>query len=166
MEITLALGGGAPLGADLTEWLWGAGIQVLEAYGMTEAGGGVTINRPDAYRFGSVGKALSGVDVRLAGDGEVLVRGPNVMRGYWRDPDASARALDADGWLHTGDVGRIDDGGFLHITDRKKDLIVTSGGKNIAPQRVEALLETSDAVSFALVIGDGRSHLVALLVPS
>ena len=165
-RLRLAVSGGAPLGADLTEWLWGAGIPVLEAYGMTEAGGGVTINRPDAYRFGSVGKALSGVEVRLAGDGEVLVRGPNVMRGYWRDPDASARAIDADGWLHTGDVGRIDDGGFLHITDRKKDLIVTSGGKNIAPQRVEALLETSDAVSFALVIGDGRAHLVALLVPS
>jgi long-chain acyl-CoA synthetase len=165
-RLRLAVSGGAPLGADLTEWLWGAGVPVLEGYGMTEAGGGVTLNTPSAYRFGSVGKPLEGVDVRLASDGEVLVRGPNVMRGYWRDPQATAEVLDAEGWLHTGDIGRFDERGFLHITDRKKDLIVTAGGKNVAPQRVEALLESAPAVSFALVVGDGRPHCVALLVPS
>jgi long-chain acyl-CoA synthetase len=165
-RLRLAVSGGAPLGADLTEWLWGAGVQVVEAYGMTEAGGGVTLNRPDAYRFGSVGKPLEGVSVRLAADGEVLVRGPNVMRGYWRDPDGTAQVLDDEGWLHTGDVGRFDDAGFLYITDRKKDLIVTAGGKNVAPQRIESLLETSEQVSFALVVGDARPHLVALLAPA
>jgi long-chain acyl-CoA synthetase len=165
-RLRLAVSGGAPLGADLTEWLWGAGVPVLEAYGMTEAGGGVTINRPNDYRFGSVGKPLEGVEVRLADDGEILVRGPNVMRGYWRDPEATAQLIDAEGWLHTGDIGRIDERGFLFVTDRKKDLIVTAGGKNVAPQRVEALLEAGEAVSFAVVVGDGRPHCVALLRPS
>lgn len=165
-RLRLAVSGGAPLGEDLTEWLWGAGVPVIEGYGMTEAGGGVTLNTPNEYRFGSVGKPIDGVEVRLAADGEVLVRGPNVMRGYWRDPQATAEVLDAEGWLHTGDIGRFDDRGFLHITDRKKDLIVTAGGKNVAPQRVEALLESAPAVGFALVVGDGRPHCVALLVPS
>jgi long-chain acyl-CoA synthetase len=141
-------------------------VPVLEAYGMTEAGGGVTINRTNEYRFGSVGKPLEGVEVRIATDGEILVRGPNVMRGYWRDPSATEHMIDAAGWLHTGDIGRVDERGFLYVTDRKKDLIVTAGGKNVAPQRIEALLETNDAVSFALVVGDGRPHCVALLRPS
>ena len=165
-RLRLAVSGGAPLGAELTEWLWGAGIQVLEGYGMTEAGGGVTMNRPDAYRFGSVGKPIDGIEMRIAGDGEVLVRGPTVMRGYWRDPATTAQVIDADGWLHTGDIGRIDERGFLFVTDRKTDLIVTAGGKNVAPQRVEALLGASGAVSFALVAGEGRPHCVALLAPS
>jgi long-chain acyl-CoA synthetase len=165
-RLRLAVSGGAPLGEDLTEWLWGAGVPVLEAYGMTEAGGGVTINRPNEYRFGSVGKPLEGVEVRIAGDGEILVRGPNVMRGYWRDPSATEQLIDGEGWLHTGDIGRLDERGFLYVTDRKKDLIVTAGGKNVAPQRIEALLESSDVVSFALVVGDGRPHCIALLRPS
>ncbi len=165
-RLRLAISGGAPLGEELTEWLWGAGVPVLEAYGMTEAGGGVTANRPESYCFGSVGKPVAGVEIRLAADGEVVVRSPGVMRGYWRDSDATGQILDTEGWLHTGDVGRMNHEGFLSITDRKKDLIVTAGGKNVAPQRLEALLEKSEAVSFALVVGDARPHLVALVAPS
>ncbi len=162
-RLRFSISGGAPLAKDLAEWFDGAGLLVLEAYGLTETTGGTTINRVSEHRFGTVGKPLDGVEVRIAGDGEVLVRGPTVMRGYWNRDEDTRAVLDAEGWFHTGDVGELDEGGFLRITDRKKDLIVTAGGKNVAPQNIENLLKQSAWVSQAMVYGDNRPYLVALV---
>jgi long-chain acyl-CoA synthetase len=122
-----------------------------------------TVNRPDAFKFGTVGKALPGGEIRIAGDGEILLRSNTVFAGYYRDPEATAEALDADGFVHTGDVGQLDDDGFLTITDRKKDIIVTAGGKNVAPQNLENDLKAQRAISQALVVGDRRPYIAALL---
>jgi long-chain acyl-CoA synthetase len=136
---------------------------VLEGYGLTETSGAATVNTPQRVKFGTVGQAIPDVQIRIEADGEVLIRGRNVMREYWGKPEDTREALDAEGFLHTGDVGRLDEDGFLTITDRKKDMIVTAGGKNVAPQRIEAQLEQSRMVSHAIVLGDRRPHLVALL---
>jgi long-chain acyl-CoA synthetase len=162
-RLRFAISGGAPLAKELAEWFDGAGIRILEAYGLTETTGGTTINAPAEQRYGTVGRALRGIDVRIAGDGEVLVRGPSVMRGYWRKPEETRAVIDAEGWFHTGDIGELDAQGFLRITDRKKDIIVTAGGKNVAPQNIENLLKQSPWVSQAMVHGDKRPYLVALL---
>jgi long-chain acyl-CoA synthetase len=158
-----AISGGAPLSSEIAEFLHALGVLILEGYGLTEDSTVTAVNRYDDYKFGTVGKALPGTEIRIAPDGEILVRGPHVFKEYFREPEATREAVDAEGWLHTGDIGEMDSAGFLRITDRKKDIIVTSGGKNIAPQNVENLLKNDRFVSQAFVYGDRRKYLTALL---
>ena len=160
------ISGGAPLSREIAEFLHALGILILEGYGLTETSTVTAVNRLDRYKFGSVGKALPGTEIRIAADGEILVRGRHTFREYFNDPPATREAIDADGWLHTGDIGTLDEEGFLRITDRKKDLIVTSGGKNIAPQNVENLLKNDPFVSQAFVYGDRKKYLTALITLS
>lgn len=154
--------GGAALRREVAEFFHALGILILEGYGLTETTGATNVNRPDRFRFGTVGPAMPGCELRIADDGEILVRGAGVMRGYHGLPEDTAAVLDPQGWLHTGDIGELRDG-FLTITDRKKDLIITSGGKNIAPLPLEGRLQLGEGIAHALVIGEGRPHLVALL---
>jgi long-chain acyl-CoA synthetase len=163
-RVRFVVSGGAPIDARLCEWFHAIGVLVLEGYGLTETTAAATINRPQAYRFGTVGRPIPGLEVSVASDGEILVRGPSVMLRYHASPDDTVDAIDPYGWLHTGDVGAIDDDGFVRITDRKKDVLVTAGGKNVAPAPIETLLQRSPLVARAVVIGDRRPHLVALLV--
>jgi long-chain acyl-CoA synthetase len=151
----------APVDPDLLRWFHALGIPIAEVYGQTEDCGPTTMNRPGRIRLGTVGEPIPDVEVRIAEDGEVLVRGPNVCAGYWHDEQATAALLE-DGWMHSGDLGVLDDG-YLRITGRKKDLIVTSSGKNIAPQDMETHLRSEPFVSQAVVIGDGRKYLTALI---
>ena len=156
---------GAPLAKGLAEFFDAVGIRIIEAWGMTELTGAATANTRTDYRFGSVGKPGPGVELTITSEGEICVRGGIVMEGYWRKPEATAEAIDADGWLHTGDVGHIDEDGFLSITDRIKELIVTAGGKNVAPQPLENALKTDRHVAQAMVVGDHRNFIGALIVP-
>ena len=162
-RLRLAISGGAPLAPEIAEFFHTLGILVLEGYGLTETSTVSHVNRADRYRFGTVGIPLDGVECRIASDGEILLRGRNIFKGYYRDPKGTQDVLDADGWFHTMDVGEIDQDGFLRITDRKKDLIVTSGGKKIAPQMIENLLKTDPLFSQVMVLGDRSSHLIALI---
>ena len=162
-SIRLAFSGGAPLAREVAEFFDCLGILVLEGYGLTECTTASHLNRPDRYRFGTVGPPLPGVEAKLAEDGEVLLRGENVFAGYYGDEKATLETLTEDGWLKTGDVGSIDEDGFLTIIDRKKDIIITAGGKNVSPQNVENALKASRYVSQALVLGDRRPYLTALL---
>ena len=155
--------GGAPLAKEIAEFFDAVGVRITEGYGLTECTTACSVNVPDRYRFGSVGQPLPGFEIRIAEDGEVEVRSETVFRGYYKDPEATAAVLGGDGWLKTGDIGEIDDDGFLHITDRKKDILVTAGGKNVAPQNIENDLKTSKYVSQALVLGDRRPYCSALL---
>lgn len=157
------ISGGAPLAADLARFFHAAGILVCEGYGATETSAPATCNTPEAYRFGTVGRPLPGVEIRLDGDGEVLVRGPNVFAGYFKDPAATAAAFTPEGFYRTGDVGEMDADGFLRITDRKKELIITASGENIAPTKLENLLKARPGISSALVHCDRRPYVVALL---
>jgi long-chain acyl-CoA synthetase len=166
-RVRFLISGGAPLAPDIAEFFHVAGITVLEGYGLTETCGAATCTRPDAVRFGAVGQPLPGVELRIAADGEILIRGGNVMQGYFNCPEATAEALDAEGWFHTGDIGDIDEQGRLAITDRKKDIIVTAGGKNVGPQNIENELKARcPLLSQVVVIGDRRKYLVALLTLS
>jgi len=159
-----AVSGGAPLARDIAEFFHAAGILLLEGYGLTETCPALTFNRRDKYKFGSVGQALPGVELKIAQDGEILARGPNIAtRGYFKQPDATKEVFGADGWFHTGDIGRLDEDGFLFITDRKKDLIVTAGGMNIAPQNIENMLKADPFISQVMVYGDRRPYPVALI---
>jgi long-chain acyl-CoA synthetase len=158
------ISGSAPLSREIAEVFHGMGLPIIEGYGLTETSPILTVNPPDAPRGGTVGKAVADVDLRIAGDGEILARGPNVMRGYYNKPQATADVL-KDGWFHTGDIGSIDAEGYLKITDRKKDLLVTSGGKKIAPQPIEAVLKRSPLVSEAVLLGDRRKYAAALIIP-
>lgn len=157
--------GGAPLNADIGSFFTALGVRILQGYGQTEAAPVISVTLPSRIRSGAVGPAMKGVELKIADDGEICVRGPMVMNGYWNNPTATAQVLDADGWLHTGDIGEITDEGDLRITDRKKDIIVNSGGDNLSPQRVEGFLTLESDIAQAMVFGDGRPHLVALIVP-
>ncbi|HEY9414509.1 MAG TPA: AMP-binding protein, partial [Pseudonocardia sp.] len=159
---TAAVSGGAALGERLGHFFRGIGIPVYEGYGLTETSGGATVNTPDAQRIGTVGRPLAGSGVRIADDGEVLLSGDLVFRGYWHNPEATAEAL-ADGWFHTGDIGELDDGGYLRITGRKKELIVTAGGKNVAPAPLEDRLRAHPLISQSMVVGDARPFIAALI---
>jgi long-chain acyl-CoA synthetase len=165
-RLRFSISGGAPLAREVAEFFDIIGLPILQGYGLTETSPVVAANRLDANRIGSVGQVLSGVEVRIADDGEILVRGPNTMVGYWNKPEATAEVTDAEGWFHTGDVGYLDNAGFLYITDRKKDIIVTSGGKNVAPQPIEGRLGATPYITQAVVIGDRYPYLTALIVPN
>ena len=162
-RLRFAISGGAPLSKEIAEFFHAAGILILEGYGLTETCPALTFNREDRFKFGSVGQAQPGVELKIAPDGEILGRGPNIAKGYFNKPDATAEVFLPDGWFATGDIGRIDEDGFLYITDRKKDLIVTSGGINIAPQNIENLLKGDPFISQAMVHGDKRPYPVALI---
>jgi long-chain acyl-CoA synthetase len=163
-ECEIASMGSAPIPAELIEWFGKLGIPISEAYGLSEATGMVAWD-PFEMRAGRVGRPVPGVDVRLDVDGEILVRGGNVFPGYLHDPEQTAAVVDADGWLRTGDIGTFDADGYLSIVDRKKDIIITAGGKNVSPANIEALLRACPLVDQACVLGDGRPYLVALVVP-
>ncbi len=165
-RIRAIVSGGAAFPEALCHVYDAAGITVIQGYGLTETSPVITVNRPETNRAGSVGKPLSGNTIQIAADGEVLARGPNVMTGYYKNPTATAEVLDADGWFHTGDIGEIDADGFLFITDRKKELLKTSGGKYVAPQPIESKLKASRFVEQVVVIGDGRRFPSALIVPN
>ena len=164
-RLKAAMSGGARLEPEVGRFFLALGLMIMQGYGQTEAGPVISANPPDAIRIDTVGRVLQGVDVRLAEDGEILVRGDLVMDGYWGLPDETAAVI-RDGWLHTGDIGALDDDGYLRITDRKKDMIVLSGGENVSPAKVEGMLMAEPEISQAVVAGDGRSSLTALVVPA
>ena len=162
-RLVWAVSGSAPLNPTIAEFFHACGVLILEGIGMTEDTSFTNVNRIDSNKFGTVGQVGPGIEQRIAPDGEVLYRGPNVMRGYFKDPEGTAEAIDAEGWLHTGDIGELDGDGFLKITDRKKDLIITAGGKNVAPQRIERILRLSQYIGQAVAYGDKRKYLTALI---
>lgn len=164
-NLRLMISGGAPLMKEIGEFFYVAGITVCEGYGLTETSPVLTICPPDAPRFGTVGKAIQGVSLKIAEDGEILAKGPNIMMGYYNKPEETRATIEPDGWLHTGDIGEIQDG-YLKITDRKKELLVLSNGKNVAPQPIENMLKTSRWIEQAMVIGDNRKYCGALIVPA
>jgi long-chain acyl-CoA synthetase len=162
-RLRIAFSGGGPLGERLTHFFNGAGIRIFEGYGLTETSPTLTINRDGAWRPGTVGQPLGATTIRIADDGEILARGPQVFRGYWRADEATAAVLDADGWFSTGDIGELDDDGFLRITGRKKELIVTAAGKNVAPAPLEDRLRAHPLISQAIVVGEQRPFVAAML---
>jgi len=165
-RLRFTISGGAPLAREVAEFFDIIGLPILQGYGLTESSPVIAANRLEANRLGSVGPVAPGVEVRIASDGEILARGANIMMGYWNKPEATAEAVDREGWLHTGDVGYLDADGFLFITDRKKDIIVTSGGKNVAPQPIEGRLGATPFIGQAVLVGDKYPYLTALIVPN
>ena len=162
-RLRVANAGGAPLSREIAEFFHAIDIPILEGYGLSEVTTAASVNRADDFKFGTVGKPLPGVEIRIASDGEILIRSDTVFAGYYRDDEATHDVLDGEGFVHTGDIGHLDDDGFLVITDRKKDIIVTAGGKNVAPQNLENELKAHKVVSQALVVGDRRPYIVALI---
>ena len=165
-RLQMACSGGAPLPDATADYYHRHGVPLVQGYGLTESSPVISVSTPRAFRTGSVGQALDGVEVKIAADGEILTRGPHVMLGYWKQPQATADTIDAEGWLRTGDMGSLDTQGFLWITGRKKELIVTAGGKNIAPAYLERLLAEDPLILQALIVGDRRNYLSALIVPN
>ncbi len=164
-ELRLAISGGAALSGDVAEFFSAAGVPILEGYGLTEVAGVATVNDPEQNVPGTVGRPLPGSELEIAHDGEVLIRGPHVFTGYWGNEDATSAVLESDGWLRTGDIGRVDEGGRLVLVDRKKDIIVTASGKNVSPQNIEAALCSRPEIAQALVVGAERPVIGALIVP-
>ncbi|MBV8998644.1 MAG: AMP-binding protein, partial [Solirubrobacterales bacterium] len=162
-KLQMALVGAAPIAKELLEFFDACGVLVLEGYGLTETCAAATLNAPGEVRFGSVGTALPGTEVVIASDGEIMIGGPHVFNGYYNNPEATGETLDADGWLHSGDLGTIDEDGFVFITGRKKDIIITSSGKNVTPVNIESELKSSRYITEAVVYGDNRNYLVSLL---
>ncbi len=162
-QIRFLISGQAALAPAVSRFFFGFGLEVLEGYGLTETTAATHANRPGSLKFGTVGTPFHGVETRFAKDGEILIRGPNIMRGYYKAANATAAVLDKDGWFHTGDIGEVDEHGFLRITDRKKNIIVTKGGKNVAPQNIENQLTSCRYVAHAMVHGDARDYLTALI---
>ena len=161
-NLELAVTGAAPINPEILRFFDAAGVLVVEGWGMTETSTAATISRPEDFKFGTVGKPFSGCEVKIADDGEILVKGPNVFQGYYKNPEATAETI-VDGWLHTGDIGEFDEDGYIKITGRKKDIIITAGGKNITPANLEAEIKQSQYVSQVVVIGDRRPFLTALI---
>lgn len=162
-QVQFAVSGGAPLGERLGHFFRGIGVTILEGYGLTETTGASTVNRPDHLRIGTVGRPIPGASVRIADDGEILLSGGQIFRGYWKNQVATAEAIDTEGWFHTGDIGELDPQGFLRITGRKKELIVTAGGKNVAPAVLEDRLRAHFLVSQCMVVGDAKPYIAALI---
>jgi long-chain acyl-CoA synthetase len=162
-KMRLFISGGAPLSPKIAYFFDLLGFQVLEGFGLTETSAATTVNRPGKAKIGTVGVSVPGTIVKIASDGEILIKGPGVMKGYYKNPEATAEVLEADGWFHSGDIGEIDADGYVRITDRKKDIIVTAGGKNVAPQNLENQLKTYPIVSSAMVYGDKRAYLTVLV---
>jgi long-chain acyl-CoA synthetase len=165
-RLRFSTSGGAPLAREAAEFFDIVGLPILNGYGLTESSPLISVNLLEHNKLGSVGVPAPGVEVRIAPDGEILARGPNIMLGYWNNPQATAEVIDQDGWLHTGDIGHLDADGFLFLTDRKKDLIATTGGKKVAPQPIEGRLTANPLVAQAVLIGDRYPYLTALIVPN
>ena len=165
-RIRFFVSGAAPLSAEIAEFFASLGMIVLEAYGLTETSPALTTNKLEKFKFGNVGPAIPNVQLKIADDGEILAKGPNIMKGYYKDPEGTAEAIDSDGWFHTGDIGELDEDGYLKITDRMKSILVTSGGKNVAPAPLENALVLSPYIEQVMIIGDQRNFLSALLVPN
>jgi long-chain acyl-CoA synthetase len=164
-KFQFAISGGAPLSRDIAEFFWGAGIPIYEGYGLSETSPVISVNTREHVKMGSVGRPIPGAEVMIAADGEILAKGPNIMKGYWNMEKETAEVIDSEGWFHTGDIGEVDSEGFLRITDRKKELIINAYGKNVAPAPIENALKGSRFIGQAVVIGDRRKFLSALLVP-
>jgi long-chain acyl-CoA synthetase len=165
-KLRFCLSGGAGLKREVKDLFWSCDLLIIEGYGLTETSPTLTLNRPDAFRFDTVGKPLPSVELRLAEDGEILARGPTVFGGYHKDPAATREAFTEDGWFKTGDVGRFTDDGFLQIVDRKKDILVTAGGKNVPPANIEQRFADDPFIAHVVVYGDGKKFLVAGVWPN